>query len=100
MPPSGLLISCATPAASFPTDASFSEFLICCSSFLVSVMSRAMPSTPKMSPSTPCSGDTLTITDRGSPALRQHFDFIDLLDADIQGDFNAGLDAVWTAEAR
>ena len=67
MPPRGLLISWATPAASLPTEASFSEFLICCSNFLVSVMSRAMPSTPRIAPSTPCSGETLTITALGSP---------------------------------
>ena len=47
-------------------------------------MSRAMPSTPRISPSAPCSGDTLTITVRGSPIRVTHFDFVNLLGTDVE----------------
>ena len=45
MMPMGLLISWATPAAMVPREASFSELMIWRSRVLVSVMSRAIPST-------------------------------------------------------
>ena len=47
----GVLISCAMPAASRPTDSSFCAWRSAISSFLRSLMSRAMHTTPAGSPS-------------------------------------------------
>ena len=80
----GLLISCDPLPPAFADRGQLLGVLICCSSFFVSSYLRAIPNTPRISPPRR-GGDTLTITDRGSPDFVNTLNFVDLFYANIQG---------------
>ena len=64
MPVSGVLTSCATPAASNPIDAIFSDICSCSSSCTRVEMSSTMSIVPAMAPSESRSGVVATFTSR------------------------------------
>ena len=71
MPVSGVFTSCATPAASSPIDAIFSEICSCSSSCTRAVTSCRMTTVPTVTTSSPWdarSGTTATLTRRAASA--------------------------------